>query len=113
MADSTSARYASLVAAGQIERDPAQEAVVAELSRLNDRLAIRHLARKTSSLGWLFGKSEKTEADVKGFDIWGEDVPGKTMLNDLFFADCPVQRNRRVPFHAFMLDVHERLRVYR
>jgi cell division protein ZapE len=113
MADSTSARYASLVAAGQIERDPAQEAVVAKLARLNDRLAIRHLARKSSSLGWLFGKREKAEAELKGFYIWGEVGRGKTMLMDLFFAGCPIQRKRRVHFHAFMLDVHERLRVYR
>jgi len=113
MADSTSARYASLVAAGEIERDPAQEAVVAKLSRLNDRLAIHRLARKSSSLGWLFGKREKAETELKGLYIWGEVGRGKTMLMDLFFAACPVNRKRRVHFHAFMLDVHERLRVYR
>ena len=113
MADSTSARYASLVAAGEIERDPAQEAIVAKLARLNDRLAIHQLARKSSSLGWLFGKREKAEAELKGLYIWGEVGRGKTMLMDLFFADCPVKRKRRVHFHAFMVEVHDRLRGYR
>src|SRR5467141_2220762 len=113
MADSTSARYASLVAAGEIERDPAQQAVVARLARLNDRLAIHRLARKSSSLGWLFGNREKAETELKGLYIWGEVGRGKTMLMDLFFAACPVKRKRRVHFHAFMLDVHDRLRVYR
>ena len=56
MADSISSRYAALVAAGEIERDPAQEAAVAKLARLNERLAQHRLARKSSSLGWLFGK---------------------------------------------------------
>jgi cell division protein ZapE len=113
LTDSISARYASLVAAGEIERDRAQEAVIAELARLNDRLAVRRLARKSSSLGWLLGKKDKVEADIKGIYIWGEVGRGKTMLMDLFFAACPVRRKRRAHFHAFMLDVHERLRVYR
>jgi cell division protein ZapE len=113
MADTTSARYAALVAAGEIERDPAQQAVVAKLSRLNERLATTRLARKSSSLGWLFGKRETAEPDLKGLYIWGEVGRGKTMLMDLFFATCPVKRKRRTHFHAFLLDVHERLREYR
>src|SRR5215467_13377697 len=87
MADSISARYASLVAAGEIERDRGQEAVIARLARLNDRLAVRRLARKSSSLGWLFGKRDR-ETDAKGVYIWGEVGRGKTMLMDMFFATC-------------------------
>lgn len=113
MADTTSARYAALVAAGEIERDPAQEAVVAKLARLNDRLAIYRLARKSSSLGWLFGKRANAEPELRGLYIWGDVGRGKTMLMDLFYAGCPVKRKRRVHFHAFMLDVHDRLRDYR
>jgi len=84
MADSTFAQYAALVAAGEIERDPSQAEVVARLARLNDRLAIHRLARKSSSLGWLFGKREKAETELKGLYIWGEVGRGKTMLMDLF-----------------------------
>jgi cell division protein ZapE len=113
MVDSASARYAALVAADEIERDPAQAAAIAWLTRLNERLAVHRLARKSSSLGWLFGNRETAEPDLKGIYIWGEVGRGKTMLMDLFFATCPVKRKRRVHFHAFMLDVHERLRDYR
>jgi cell division protein ZapE len=113
LTDSISHRYSSLVIAGEIERDPAQEAVVARLARLNDGLAVRRLARKSSSLGWLFGKRARAETDAQGLYIWGDVGRGKTMLMDLFFAACPVRRKRRAHFHAFMLDVHERLRSYR
>ncbi len=113
IADSISARYSSLVAHGEIERDPAQVAVIARLARLNDRLAERRLARKSSSLGWLFGRRDRAETEARGVYIWGEVGRGKTMLMDLFFAACPVRRKRRAHFHAFMLDVHERLRSYR
>jgi cell division protein ZapE len=110
---SVSARYSSLVAAGEIERDRAQEAVITRLARLNDRLAVRRLARKSSPLGWLFGQRERAQMDARGLYIWGDVGRGKTMLMDLFFAACPVRRRRRAHFHAFMLDVHERLRGYR
>src|ERR1700719_3686995 len=113
MANTTFVRYTELDAAGAIDSEPAQEAVVAKLARLNDRLGIHRLARKSSSLGWLFGKREKAETELKGLYIWGAVGRGKTMLMDLFFASCPVARKRRTHFHAFMLDVHDRLRGYR
>jgi cell division protein ZapE len=113
MVDTVFARYAALLAADEIERDPAQQEVVAKLARLNERLATSRLARKSSSLGWLFGARETAEPDLKGLYIWGEVGRGKTMLMDLFFATCPVKRKRRVHFHEFMLDVHDRLNGYR
>ena len=35
------------------------------------------------------------------------------MLMDLFFEASPVRRKRRVHFHEFMADVHERIRQFR
>jgi cell division protein ZapE len=107
------AQYAALVAAGEIERDAAQEDAVARLGRLSDRLAMHRLARKSSSLGWLFGQRVEPGQELKGLYIWGEVGRGKTMLMDMFFAACPVQRKRRAHFHQFLLDVHERLNAYR
>jgi cell division protein ZapE len=107
------AQYAALVAAGEIERDAAQEEVVSSLARLNERLAMHRLSRKSSSLGWLFGQRVDPRQEFKGRYIWGEVGRGKTMLMDLFFAACPVQRKRRAHFHQFMLDVHERLNAHR
>jgi cell division protein ZapE len=107
------AQYAALVAAGEIEEDAAQEEVVAKLARLNEQLAMYRLARKSSSRGWLFGQKVDRGQDLKGLYIWGEVGRGKTMLMDMFFAACPAQRKRRAHFHQFMLDVQERLNIYR
>jgi cell division protein ZapE len=107
------AQYAALVAAGEIERDRAQEMVVGLLAALDQRLAHRRLARKSSSLGWLFGARERGQEPIRGLYIFGDVGRGKTMLMDLFFAASPVVRKRRVHFHEFMNDVHERVRVFR
>ena len=113
MPSSVSAHYAALVAAGEIERDAAQAALVARLDRLNERLAAHRLARKSSSLGWLFGRGDAQRDPIKGLYIHGDVGRGKTMLMDLFFEACPVQRKRRAHFHEFMADVHERVHAYR
>jgi cell division protein ZapE len=113
MAMPISARYADLVAGGEIERDPAQEVLVSRLDRLNARLEAHRLARKSSSLGWLFGTREKIEQPLKGLYVHGDVGRGKTMLMDLFFAASAVRRKRRAHFHEFMADVHERVHAYR
>jgi cell division protein ZapE len=113
MPDTFSTRYAALIAAGKIEADPGQAMLAAQLTELAHRLEQRRLARKSSSLGWLFGKREQAGPPLKGLYVHGEVGRGKTMLMDLFFATSVVQRKRRVHFHEFMTDVHERVHVYR
>lgn len=107
-----SARYAALVAAGEIEPDPAQRAVIAQLDRLEGALREHRLARKSSALGWLFGRREASQP-VQGLYIFGEVGRGKTMLMDLLFDNSVVRRKRRAHFHEFMLDVHERVQLFR
>ncbi|WP_089174090.1 cell division protein ZapE [Bosea sp. AS-1] len=106
-------RYAALVEAGAIERDPAQVAVVKKLEALTAALAARRLARKGSALGWLFGKKPETSEAPKGLYIWGSVGRGKTMLMDMFFEAAPVKRKLRVHFHEFLADVHGRINAYR
>jgi cell division protein ZapE len=111
MSASVSAQYAAQVAAGKIERDDAQQAIVDRLAQLENALAERRLARKSSSLGWLFGSREAEP--IKGLYIFGDVGRGKTMLMDMFFAASRVVRKRRVHFHEFMGEVHERIHALR
>ena len=113
MSETFSTRYAALVAAGKIEADPGQATLARHLAALERRLDQHRLARKSSSLGWLFGKREQAGAPLRGLYVYGEVGRGKTMLMDLFFETSAVIRKRRVHFHEFMSDVHERVHVYR
>ena len=105
-------RYAALANAGEIESDAGQLFLVERFARLDERLAQHRLARKSSSLGWLFGNRERDEP-TKGLYIYGDVGRGKTMLMDLFFESSPVRRKRRAHFHEFMEDVHERIHAFR
>jgi cell division protein ZapE len=112
MPASLSARYADLIEAGEIERDPAQTALVERLAELESRLRERQLSRKSSQLGWIFSRQQRPEP-IRGLYIHGDVGRGKTFLMDLFFEASTVARKRRAHFHEFMLDVHERLREFR
>jgi len=114
MSETFSTRYAALVAAGKIEADSGQAVLARQLAALERRLDQHWLARKSSSsLGWLFGKREETSAPLKGLYVYGDVGRGKTMLMDLFFETSSVVRKRRVHFHEFMANVHERIHAYR
>lgn len=113
MSDTFSTRYAALIAAGKIEADPAQAALSGHLAALERRLNENRLARKSSSLGWLFGQREKSGPPIKGLYVYGEVGRGKTFLMDLFFETSAVRRKCRAHFHEFMADVHERIYTYR
>src|SRR5215210_804643 len=113
MTATLSSRYAALVASAEIEHDPAQEAVVGKLEALEAQLREQRLARKSSALGWLFGRREAAQERIRGLYLFGEVGRGKTMLMDLFYDTSMVEHRRRAHFHEFMLDVHERIQAYR
>jgi cell division protein ZapE len=106
------ARYAALVSSGAIERDSAQVRLVRALDDLAQVLERRKRAKKGSALGWLFGRRDDGEGPPKGLYIWGSVGRGKTMLMDLFYEAAPGTK-RRVHFHGFLADAHERIHAHR
>ena len=104
--------YDLAVAAEKLRRDPAQEALVDQLDALQARLAIPAGNGRTSFFSRLLNGKDRPNP-VRGLYIHGAVGRGKTMLMDMFFAACPKTSKRRVHFHAFMQDVHERVHAHR
>ncbi|HYN45273.1 MAG TPA: cell division protein ZapE [Allosphingosinicella sp.] len=101
-------RYAALVAAGELRPDADQQAAVAVLDELSDNLAE---TRNRGSLIWRL--AGRIAPPPGGVYLWGGVGRGKSMLMDLAFETIPYAPKRRVHFHEFMLEVHERLRAER
>ena len=93
--------YAQLIHDGELRPDSAQARAVAALDRLAASLD------DAGFISRLFGSGGKGPAGVY---LWGGVGRGKSMLMDLAFAHIAVTPKRRVHFHEFMLETHQRLR---
>ncbi|MEL6169550.1 MAG: cell division protein ZapE [Pseudomonadota bacterium] len=100
MAETLNEIYTRLAGEGQLEADPAQEAVLPEFDRIS--AALGAAGPKKRGIGGLFSKTPETQP---GLYLWGGVGRGKSMLMDLFFAAVPIEEKRRVHFHAFMQEV--------
>lgn len=98
-------RYRTLVAAGELRPDSDQQRAVTALDRLAVQLA--EVPKKGSILWRIAGKKAPPPG---GLYMWGGVGRGKSMLMDLAFETIAYEPKRRVHFHAFMQEVHERLR---
>jgi cell division protein ZapE len=102
------AAYDALVAGGELRPDPEQRAAAERLNLLQSEL---EAVPPRGSLLWrLTGRKPESP---RGVYLWGAVGRGKSMLMDLFYDQLHIQRKRRVHFHAFMLDVHARMREVR
>src|SRR3990167_9559727 len=98
-------RYQELVTRGALEKDPAQEAAATRLQGLSEALT----APAHGPLFWFGPKS----APPRGLYLWGGVGRGKSLLMDIFFNNTDVASKRRVHFHEFMAETHERIAAWR
>jgi len=98
--------FDAALAARGIEADGAQQAAVQRLQAFYDDLVAFKAARRTK-LRKLLVHPELP----KGVWFWGGVGRGKSFLMDCFFNAVPYNRKRRVHFHAFMREVHGRLKA--
>jgi cell division protein ZapE len=101
--------YRELVSSGAIEADSAQRSATERLDALAQ--AITDWRPGRSGLLSLFAKT--ATSPPRGVYIHGAVGRGKTMLMDLFFASLTFQPRRRLHFHEFMAEVHERIAAAR
>ncbi len=104
------AAYRALRQRGILQPDSAQQLAIERLQSLYR--ALLHYRPETGLRGWLarFGLAENggSHAPV-GLYLCGPVGRGKSMLMDLFFHSISSLAKRRVHFHAFMLEVHDRI----
>ncbi|NNE40181.1 MAG: cell division protein ZapE [Marinicaulis sp.] len=98
-------RYKELVASNALDDDPAQYKAADRLQYLHDQLT-----EKANRIARFFGLKSKTP---KGLYVWGGVGRGKTLLMDLFFNNTDFTPKRRVHFHEFMAETHDRIDAWR
>jgi len=103
------AAYRALRAAGKLDPDPDQLLAAEKLQALAN--ALSRYRRRGNGGGWKrhLGLASRHEAVPMGLYLCGPAGRGKSMLMDLFFAHAGVAQKRRVHFHEFMLELHERI----
>jgi len=118
MSDGPLFAYRALRHAGEIKHDPAQLLAIEKLQSLHNQLKTHEPDyRGKGGLAERFGLFKKNRRNVSdvpnGLYIYGDVGRGKSLLMDLFMAEAPVDRKRRVHFHAFMQEVHGQLHAWR
>jgi len=96
--------YQTLLEQGKIEKDRFQIRALEIL----DHMANETLLCPPTFWQKVLGKKETG----LGVYLWGGVGRGKTWVMDLFFQHLPIQKKRRVHFHAFMQEIQEKLAAH-
>ena len=99
-------QYKQLVVHKTLNSDVAQLQAALALDKLSQKLMLSHSQLPfLNSLKKIFTKPEA----IQGIYFHGRVGRGKTMLMDLFYQQLNLTRKRRMHFHHFMEDVHQKL----
>jgi len=101
--------YQDRIADASLAPDPAQDAAVSFIADFAGQMD-RYTSQKLSFWRLLcFPKYSLSTLPFAGLYLYGDVGRGKSMLMDLFYTTVSLTKKRRVHFHQFMLEIHERL----
>ncbi|MFN0022972.1 MAG: cell division protein ZapE [Parvularculaceae bacterium] len=98
-------RYLDLVATAALVDDSAQRDAAVRLQTLSDALVAAQARR--------FGFFLRQPPPPRGVYLWGGVGRGKSLLMDIFFNNTDFASKRRVHFHEFMSETHDRIAAWR
>jgi cell division protein ZapE len=112
--------YRAQVAEGALVADPSQRMAAERLQDLWVKLRGYDPPPRSATANGLISRLLRRrpaegadEARASGLYLVGAVGRGKSMLMDLFFASADVARKRRIHFHRFMQDAHQRIHAWR
>jgi cell division protein ZapE len=96
-------QYKAKVTLNLIRHDDAQIQALKHLQKLLEQilLSVQH-DQKPLAQKLLSSSPEK----CRSLYIFGDVGRGKSMLMEMFYEACPIEKKRRVHFNTFMLEVH-------
>ncbi len=106
--------YNTLIASRKISDDKGQRSIVSHLQKLQEQLQ-GYVPASQKKL-WFNFRNRKNKSHTvtpRGVYIWGDVGRGKSMLMDLFYRNLPLEKKRRLHFHAFMTEIHGQLHAWR
>lgn len=104
-----------MLAAGELAHDPSQELAAERLQDLWAKLRDYDPPLKAPAETFLSRLLRRKPVDgagaghPNGLYLVGQVGRGKSMLMDLFYATAQVRRRKRLHFHRFMQDAHQRI----
>jgi len=112
--------YRARLREGALAADPAQAQVAETLQELWFRLRGYDPQPQAAAKPGLFsrllrrrGAEDGVLAAPVGLYLVGQVGRGKSMLMDMFFAAADVPKKRRIHFHAFMQQAHQRIHAWK
>ena len=75
----------------------------------NDLFKQIYKIKKKQNLIYKFFQKTNINNDIKGIYLYGGVGRGKSMIMDLFFQNAPIKEKRRLHFHDFMKEVHQKI----
>ena len=106
--------YDRELVANRLKYDPFQENFINLLGKIDLNLLKYNKSRAINYLNELQHNYDNPPiSQPKGLYIWGAVGTGKSKIMDMFYNHVNIEKKKRVHFHKFCLDLHDRIHLFK